>query len=129
MESKPDILTRLRAHRGLRAWLLALALATALSGLHAALHVGAALSQSAAAAAADVPADGDATPHGATADGDCAACRLASGLAFALLGFALLFIGAAGAELHTRLMLAAPGSDPVARWRQRRKHGPPAFPR
>ena len=128
MESKPDILTRLRAHRGLRAWLFALALTTALSGLHAALHVGATLSQ-AGAAATDVPADGDAAPHGATHDGDCAACRLACGLAFALLGCAVLFIGAVGAAPHTRLLLAAPGSDAVARWHQRRKHGPPALPR
>jgi hypothetical protein len=117
-----DPLATLRRHRLLRAWLSALVLATVLSGLHAAMHVGAMLSSQTTASA---PATGG---HGGD-DGDCAACRLGAGLAMALWAGGLLLAVGTAHEPSAAAPFSTAWADAVTRWRQRRKHGPPALPR
>jgi hypothetical protein len=125
MTRSRTLLDRLRASRPLRAWLVVLALASALSGIHVASHIGGAF----ASVPASSPAQGDGNADGH--HGECPLCRLAWSWTLALapaLWLALLL-----AWLVAVARPARPAErraiDASLRWCQQRKHGPPAFSR
>ncbi|HEX6362730.1 MAG TPA: hypothetical protein VFZ93_07235 [Albitalea sp.] len=125
MTRSPSLLDRLRTSRPLRAWLVVLALASVLSGLHAALHIGGAFASVAASSSAPAGGDGDGR------HGDCPLCRLASSWTLALAPALLVALLLAWVVRAAR---RAPGFergavDSALRWCQQRKHGPPAFSR
>jgi hypothetical protein len=119
------LLDRLRASRALRAWLVVLALASALSGLHVASHIGGAFAF--VDAASPAPGGGSGEGH----HGDCPVCRLAWSWSLALapaLWFALLLGRLAGKPGRVPAFDCR-AVDLALRWCQQRKHGPPAFSR
>lgn len=119
-----SLLDRLRASRPLRTLLLLFALASATAGFHAASHLVEAADRSAITA----PLSQDDSNDGAASHQvECPGCRLLGTLSFALTP-------AAGWELHHASdddgappLLRDPvrAVDPIARWQQRLKHGPP----
>ena len=117
---------RLRASLLLPAWLRVLALASALAGMHIASHVGT-LPGSVASDLA--PAGGGDEPDSAR-HGDCPVCRLAGSWSLALPFIVLLVLLAPVAARLPAVRTADPcRHDVAARWRLRRKQGPPLLSR
>jgi hypothetical protein len=119
--SRSSLFDRLRASPLLRAWLLVLALASALGGLHVASHAGA----TPGSAASDLPAGGGDDP-GTSRHGDCPVCRLAVHWALALPVLLLWALATPTVVALPRARRAPSRQDVAARWRLRRKQGPPS---
>ena len=117
---------RLRASRRLAGWLLAWVFVTSLgAGFHLASHIAAPVF-----AASASPADADDSGTAASSHVDCAACRVVSGLSFALPPAAVLCIAASTlAPASPPRLPAVSMVDRAARWLQAFKHGPPLLPR
>jgi hypothetical protein len=116
---------RLRASRLLAGWLLLWSFAAGIgAGVHLASHVGD------APAAATAPDDGGGSSPSAQLHADCAACRIAVTLSFALPPAAAQ-VGVLGASpaSHFPQPRAASPIDHATRWVQGFKHGPPLLSR
>jgi hypothetical protein len=125
-KNRSSVFGRLRACKLLPAWLLVLALASALAGMHVASHVG----TLSAGVSIDLAPAGEDDDPGPTRHGDCPVCRLAGIWSLALPVVVLL---ALLAPAVARLLAVLRGDDcrhdVAARWRLRRKQGPPLFSR
>jgi hypothetical protein len=118
---------RLRASKLLPVWLLLLALASALAGFHAVSHV---LDADHGAFSAPL-SQGDSGDDGAPKHRfECPGCRLVGAWSLALApGASWLPLAAPGHDLPAARRTSRWVADPVARWQQQLKHGPPQLPR
>jgi hypothetical protein len=122
---QPTLFHRLRASRWLAGWLLLWVLATGIgAGAHLASHM------SGSTAAASTADDGGGNPS-AVPHGDCAACRVAATLSFALpLVLAFALVSARGRRPRIPRPAAVPWRvDRAVRWVQASKQGPPSISR